>query len=107
MQKSITGVKEEDPYNNALTQLALAAEEIQIDPVYYQMLQFPMKEFVTYIHVKLSNGEVKSFVGYRVQHNNARGPFKGGIRYHPAVDLNEVRALSMWMTWKTALVPAV
>ncbi|MGC8665030.1 MAG: Glu/Leu/Phe/Val family dehydrogenase, partial [Nitrososphaeria archaeon] len=104
MQKSITGVKEEDPYNNALTQLALVAEEIQIDPVYYQMLQFPMKEFVTYIHVKLSNGEVKSFVGYRVQHNNARGPFKGGIRYHPAVDLNEVRALSMWMTWKTALV---
>jgi len=104
MQKSITGVKEEDPYNNALTQLALVAEEIQMDPVYYQMLQFPMKEFDTYIHVKLSNGKVKSFVGYRVQHNNARGPFKGGIRYHPAVDLNEVRALSMWMTWKTALV---
>jgi len=52
----------------------------------------------------MDNGEVKTFTGYRVQHNDARGPYKGGIRYHPNVDLNEVRALAMWMTWKTAVV---
>ncbi len=104
MQAQGFGVKEEDPYNNALTQLALVAEELKIDPEYYTMLKVPMRELVTYVHIKLSNGEVKSFIGYRVQHNNARGPFKGGIRYHPMVNLNEVRALAMWMTWKTALV---
>ncbi|MGC9208959.1 MAG: Glu/Leu/Phe/Val family dehydrogenase [Nitrososphaeria archaeon] len=102
--QGVSGVKEEDPYNNALTQLAMAAEESQIDPVYYEMLKFPMRELATYIHIKMPDGTVRSFIGYRVQHNNARGPFKGGIRYHPNVNLNEVRALSMWMTWKTALI---
>ena len=56
------------------------------------------------IPVELDNGEIATFIGYRVQHDDARGPMKGGLRYHPEVDLDEVRALATLMTWKTAVV---
>ena len=96
--------EEEDPYGNALAQLASVAQIIEIDPVYYEMLKTPRREIVVYLHMRMRDGSVRSFVGYRVQHNNARGPYKGGLRYHPIVSLSEVRALAMLMTWKTALI---
>ena len=98
------GVFEKDPYSNALTQLASVAEFLDLEPEYYEVLKTTMKELVVHIPLKLAGGEVVTFTGYRVQHNNARGPFKGGIRYHKNMDLNDARALSMWMTWKTAIM---
>ncbi len=68
-----------------------------------QMLRQPMREFHFQIPVRLDNGHIKTFLGYRVQHNDARGPAKGGIRFHPKETVDTVRALSMWMTWKTAV----
>jgi glutamate dehydrogenase (NAD(P)+) len=68
------------------------------------LLKTPYREVQVRIPVKMDDGRVRSFIGYRVQHNNARGPMKGGIRYHPDVDLDEVRGLAALMTWKTALV---
>ncbi len=68
-----------------------------------QMLRQPMREFHFQIPVRLDNGHIKTFMGYRVQHNDARGPAKGGIRFHPKETIDTVRALSMWMTWKTAV----
>jgi glutamate dehydrogenase/leucine dehydrogenase len=94
----------EDPFNNALTQLASIADILQVDPEYYEMLKSPIREITVSLPLKLSNGNASTFIGYRVQHNNARGPYKGGIRYHPNVSLSEVKALSMWMTWKSALI---
>jgi len=69
-----------------------------------EVLKSPKRELSVNFPVKMDNGAVKVFTGYRVQHNGARGPFKGGIRYHPQVDIDEVRALASWMTWKTAVV---
>ena len=68
-----------------------------------QMLRQPMREFHFQIPVRLDNGHIRTFLGYRVQHNDARGPAKGGIRFHPKETIDTVRALSMWMTWKTAV----
>ncbi len=68
-----------------------------------QMLRQPMREFHFQIPVRLDNGHIKTFLGYRVQHNDARGPAKGGIRFHPKETIDTVRALAMWMTWKTAV----
>ncbi|MDH2900338.1 MAG: Glu/Leu/Phe/Val dehydrogenase [archaeon] len=94
----------EDPFANALTQLASITDILSVDPEYYEMLKSPIREITVSLPLKLSNGNVVTFTGYRVQHNNARGPYKGGIRYHPKVSLSEVKALSMWMTWKSALI---
>ena len=67
-------------------------------------LEMPDRELTVEVPFKMDNGDVNSVVGYRVQHNNTRGPFKGGIRYHQHVDIEEVRALATLMTWKTSLV---
>ena len=64
----------------------------------------PQRELTVNFPVKLDDGSVRVFSGYRVQHNVARGPAKGGLRFHPQTDLDDVRALAMWMTWKCALV---
>ncbi|MDP7982710.1 MAG: Glu/Leu/Phe/Val family dehydrogenase [Conexivisphaera sp.] len=104
VQEVRTEKGEEDPYSNALAQLASVSQVIEIDPVYYEMLKTPRREIAVYLHMKMTDGSVKSFVGYRIQHNNARGPYKGGLRYHPMVSLSETRALAMLMTWKTALI---
>src|SRR5207253_5634096 len=64
----------------------------------------PKREVQVEINVELDNGELETFIGYRVQHDNSRGPFKGGLRYHHDVDLDEVRSLAALMTWKTAVV---
>lgn len=91
-------------YDIAIEQLKSSWKYIDHDKPYLEILSKPKRELQVSFPVKMDNGEVKIFTGYRVQHNDARGPYKGGIRYHPNVDLNEVRALAMWMTWKTAVV---
>ncbi len=93
-----------NPYQMALEQLAIVAELLNLDPNIHEFLKYPERELTVHFPVQMDNGSVRIFTGYRVQHNRARGPSKGGIRYHPHADLDEVRALAMWMTWKCAVV---
>ena len=93
-----------NPYRIAQIQFDIAAEYLKLDPGLRQILRTPKRVLEVSIPTKMDNGQVKVFSGYRVQHNVARGPAKGGIRYHPAVTLDEVKALAAWMTWKTATV---
>jgi len=81
-----------------------AAETLNLDEGLREFLKTPKRVVTVSVPVKMDSGCVKVFIGYRVQHNNARGPYKGGIRYHPDVTLEEVTALAMLMTWKTAVV---
>ncbi len=83
-------------------QFDIAAEHLKLDQGLRQVLRTPKRMMEVAVPTKMDNGQVKVFQGYRVQHNVARGPAKGGIRYHPNVTLDEVKALAMWMTWKTA-----
>ncbi len=93
-----------NPLDTAIAQLEAAAERLGVDPGLRQVLGTCKRELATNFPVQMDDGTTKVFTGYRVQHNLARGPAKGGIRYHPRVSLDEVRALAMWMTWKSALV---
>jgi glutamate dehydrogenase/leucine dehydrogenase len=93
-----------NPYRIAQIQFDLAAEHLKLDPGLRQILRTPKRVLEVSIPTKMDNGQVKVFTGYRVQHNVARGPAKGGLRYHPAVTVDEVKALATWMTWKTAAV---
>ena len=81
-----------------------AADRLDINPGLREMLKRPWRELLVQVPVRMDKGEVQVFNGSRVQHNSARGPYKGGVRYHPLADLDEVRALASLMTWKTALV---
>src|ERR1700728_3090707 len=96
--------EELNPFRIAQIQFDMAAEVLKLDPGLRQVLRTPRRVLEVAIPVKLDNGQVKVFSGFRVQHSIARGPAKGGIRYHPNVTLDEVRALASWMTWKTAAV---
>ena len=87
----------------AVAQFNEAAEAMRLDPNLRERLKLPQRSLIVSIPVKMDDGHVEVFTGYRVQHDTARGPSKGGIRYHPEVNLGEVAALSMWMTWKCAL----
>ena len=89
---------------NVLKQLKVAAGLINLEPNIYNILKKPQKIIKVSIPVKMDSGEIKVFDGYRIQHNDARGPYKGGIRYYPEVCLEEVEALAMWMTYKCAVV---
>lgn len=91
-------------YDVALAQFDAAAERLGLEEGLRQHLRQTKRELTVHFPVRMDDGSVRMFTGYRIQHNLARGPAKGGIRYHPAVDLNEVRALAMWMTWKSAVV---
>lgn len=91
-------------YDVALKQLAQAAEMINLDPNIHEILKYPKRCLIVAVPIKMDSGEVKVFTGYRVQHTDARGPYKGGIRYHPSVTLEEVKGLAMLMTWKCAVV---
>ena len=93
-----------NPYENALQQLDIAAHYLELDPGLHEILKHPQRELTVNFPVRMENGGTRVFTGYRVQHNVARGPSKGGLRYSPFTDLNEVRALAMWMTWKCAIV---
>jgi glutamate dehydrogenase (NAD(P)+) len=88
----------------ANAQLDAAAAELGLDPHLKRILSMPFRELVVSIPLRRDDGSMEVFVGYRVQHNGSRGPCKGGIRYHPEVDLDEVRGLAALMTWKTALM---
>ncbi|MBK9314689.1 MAG: Glu/Leu/Phe/Val dehydrogenase [Acidobacteria bacterium] len=81
-----------------------AAQLLELDPSLYKVLRVPNREITIYIPVYMEDGRIEVFTGYRVQHNFARGPAKGGIRFAPDVTLDEVRALAAWMTWKCAVV---
>jgi glutamate dehydrogenase/leucine dehydrogenase len=92
-----------NPYEAALKQLDIAAEKLNLDPGIHEILKRPMRAFIVNIPVVMDDGGVRVFTGYRVQYNDALGPTKGGIRYHPDLTLDEVTALAAWMTWKTAV----
>lgn len=93
-----------DPFQNALKQLDQVNKLIHIEPNIFVQLQQPQRVLTVSIPVKMDDGSIKVFTGYRSQFNDSRGPYKGGIRFHPNVSESEVKALSAWMTWKTALV---
>ena len=93
-----------NPFAIAQAQLDAAAEILQLDPQMHAFLREPMREFHFSIPVHMDDGHVEIFKGFRVQYNDARGPAKGGIRFHPDETIDTVRALAAWMTWKTAVV---
>ncbi|HEU4683373.1 MAG TPA: Glu/Leu/Phe/Val dehydrogenase [Nitrospira sp.] len=87
----------------AVAQFDQAAEAMELDPNLRERLKVPQRSLTVSIPIRMDDGRVEVFTGYRVQHDSSRGPSKGGIRYHPDVNLGEVAALAMWMTWKCAL----
>ena len=91
-------------YEMAVRQLYEACSRLELEAGICEVLRHPQRVVQVSVPVRLDSGEVRVFTGYRVQHNNARGPFKGGIRYHSGLTLSEVKALAMWMTWKCAVV---
>ena len=96
--------RQEDPYAAALKMLDAAAEKINLNKNIWERLRHPRRCLIVSLPVMMDDGSLKIFEGYRVQHDFSRGPAKGGIRYHPDVTLNEVKALAAWMTWKCAVV---
>ncbi len=96
--------EELNPFAIAQRQLDEAAKILKLDPATHELLRWPMREFHIRIPVKMDDGTVKIFEGFRVQYNDARGPTKGGIRFHPQETFDTVRALAAWMTWKTAVM---
>jgi glutamate dehydrogenase (NAD(P)+) len=97
-------VVEADEWRTAQSQFDTAAEIIKLEPWLREVLREVQREFTCNFPVQMDDHHLRVFTGYRVQHNINRGPAKGGIRYHPDVSLNEVKALAMWMTWKCAVV---
>ena len=93
-----------NPYDVAVDQFMAAAEKLNLDEGMKQILSQPKRELIVHFPVRMDDGTNKVFTGFRVQHSLTRGPAKGGIRYHQDVTLDEVKALSMWMTWKCAVV---
>jgi len=93
-----------NPYTMAQEQFDNAAELLELDQATRDFLRVPMREFQFSIPIRMDDGSIKVFRGFRVQHNDARGPSKGGIRFHPHETIDTVRALSMWMTWKCSVV---
>src|SRR5438132_3569300 len=96
--------EEESEWRTAQRQFDTAAEIVGLEPELREILREVQREFTCNFPVEMDDGRVEVFTGYRVQHNINRGPAKGGIRYHPGVSLDEVKALAMWMTWKCAIV---
>ena len=95
--------KEYNPYENVLKVMDEAVELGNLSTDMYEMIRNPQRELKVYLPVRMDDGSVKVFEGYRVQHSNIRGPFKGGIRFHQNTDLNEVKALATWMSLKCAV----
>jgi glutamate dehydrogenase (NAD(P)+) len=101
---SATVAQPRDLWATVQAQLDEVAEQLQLDPGIHAILRQPERELTVAVPVMMDDGHIEVFTGYRVQHSSARGPCKGGIRYHPEVDLNEARALAALMTWKCAVV---
>ncbi len=93
-----------NPFETAQRQVDIVAKVLNLDPGTTSILKHPKRELTVNFPVRMDDGSYRVFTGYRVQYNMARGPCKGGIRYHPQVSLDEVRALAAWMTWKCAVV---
>ena len=93
-----------NPFEIAQLQVKTACDKLGTDPAVYEILKNPMRVLEVSIPVKMDDGSTKSFIGYRSQHNDAVGPFKGGVRFHPDVTRDEVKALSTWMTFKCGVV---
>lgn len=93
-----------NPFTFAQQQIDEAAKLLNLEPAMHELLRWPMREFHFTIPVKMDDGLTRVFKGYRVQYNNARGPCKGGLRWHPDESIDLVRALASWMTWKTSLL---
>jgi len=93
-----------NPFKNIQEQIDKAANFLSLTPGVREFLKMPMRELSVSIPVEMDDGKMKIFKGFRVQYNDARGPCKGGVRFHPAEDINTIRALASWMTWKCALV---
>ena len=96
--------KKINPFDTVRKQLDIVAEKLKLDPSIVERLKSPRRIIIVSVPVKMDDGKIKVFTGYRVQYDMVRGPYKGGIRYHPNVDLDEVKALAAWMTWKCAVV---
>ena len=91
-------------FDRAMEQFEAAADLLQLEDNLRNRIKYPERCLIVSVPVRLDNGRIERFEGYRVQHSTARGPAKGGLRYHPRVTLDEVKALATWMTWKTAIV---
>jgi len=95
---------EKKPLDMHNLQFDIAAEHLKVEPWIIDKIKYPRREFIVRFPLRYDDGHIKLLTGFRVQHNTLRGPAKGGIRYHPDVDLDEVRALAGWMTWKCGVV---
>jgi len=103
LNSKIKKVSKRGMMDNVMEQFNRAANHINLQPSIRKILSITNNEIVIHFPVKMDNGDIEIFKGYRVQHNNALGPYKGGLRYHSTVDIDAARALAMWMTWKTSL----
>jgi glutamate dehydrogenase (NAD(P)+) len=99
----ISSITRPDPLRGAHTQLADAVALLGYDEGIFEMLATPRREMTVSVPLRRDDGSVETLVGYRVQHNLSRGPTKGGVRFSADINIDEVRALAMWMTWKRAL----
>jgi glutamate dehydrogenase (NAD(P)+) len=97
-------IKEHNPFESMMSRFDRAAQLLDLDPDLYAVMRVPNRELKVYIPTRMDSGRIEVFEGFRVQHNFARGPAKGGIRYAPDVNIDEIRALAAWMTWKCAVV---
>jgi len=104
MVDDIREIKEDNPFESMMSRFDRAAQLLDLDSDLYAVMRVPNRELKVYIPTRMDSGRIQVFEGYRVQHNFARGPAKGGIRYSPDVNLDEIRALAAWMTWKCAVV---
>jgi len=100
----VTTVKDMTPFEAVTLEFHRACERLNVPDEIQDLIRTPDREVRVEVPVRMDNDKLKVFIGYRIQHNGARGPYKGGIRYHPEADAEEVRALAALMTWKTALV---
>ena len=101
---NVTLEKEMNPWEAQAARFDIAARKLNLDPGLLKVLSFPNREIIEHFPVSMDDGHIELFTGFRVQHSQARGPGKGGVRYSPDVTLDEVRALASWMTWKCAVV---
>ncbi|RIK74228.1 amino acid dehydrogenase [candidate division KSB1 bacterium] len=94
---------DDDPFESMMARFKVAAEILNLDPGVYEYLRTPLRQIIVSVPIQMDDGKIEVFEGYRVIHNEVRGPSKGGIRYTPDLNLSEVKALAAWMTWKCAV----